>query len=95
MRITKETVSHVADLACLEFSEAEADRMTAVLGDVLNYMDTLNQLDTTGVTPTEHILPVQNVFRKDEVTPSLPIDAVLANAPDADANCFRVPGFME
>ena len=95
MTLSKEAVTHVADLARLEFSEAETDRLAEVMGDVLGYMDTLNKLDTTDVKPTEHILPVKNVFRKDEIKPSLPIDQVLANAPDAEAGCFKVPRVLE
>lgn len=95
MSISKETVTHVADLSRLEFSEAETERLAMEMGDVLVYMETLNKLDTTGVKPTEHILPVQNVFRADEVKPSLPIEDVLANAPDADAGCFKVPRVLE
>lgn len=95
MNISKETVTHVADLSRLVFSEAEAERLAAEMGEVLVYMETLNQLDTKDVKPTEHILPVQNVFRADEVKPSLPIDEVLANAPDADAGCFKVPRVLE
>lgn len=95
MSISKETVTHVADLSRLEFSEAETERLAMEMGDVLVYMETLNKLDTTGVKPTEHILPVQNVFRADEVKPSLPIEDVLTNAPDADAGCFKVPRVLE
>lgn len=95
MSIAKETVTHVADLSRLEFSETETERLAMEMGDVLVYMETLNKLDTTGVKPTEHILPVQNVFRADEVKPSLPIEDVLANAPDADAGCFKVPRVLE
>lgn len=95
MRISNEEVTHVADLSRLVFSETETNHLAEVMGDVLGYMETLNQLDTEGVKPTEHILPVQNVFRKDEVHPSLSIEDVLANAPDAEAGCFKVPRVLE
>lgn len=95
MSISREEVTYTADLARLEFNEAQTDKLAEELGAVLDYVDTLNTLDTTGVKPTEHILPVQNVFREDVVGPSLPVEAALANAPDPDAGCFKVPKVLE
>ncbi len=95
MSITKEEVTYVADLARLEFSDEEVERLADELGAVLNYAETLNKLDTSAVKPTEHILPVQNVFREDKVNPSLPIEEVLANAPESEAGCFKVPRVLE
>ncbi len=95
MSITREEVTYVADLARIEFDDAERDRLADELGAVLDYVETLNQLDTTDVKPTEHILPVQNVFREDVVKESLPLEAVLANAPESEAGCFKVPRVLE
>jgi aspartyl-tRNA(Asn)/glutamyl-tRNA(Gln) amidotransferase subunit C len=47
------------------------------------------------VEPTSHVIPMQNVLREDAVKPSLPHDEALANAPDVDAGCFRVPKIIE
>jgi aspartyl-tRNA(Asn)/glutamyl-tRNA(Gln) amidotransferase subunit C len=47
------------------------------------------------VFPTASALWLNNVMRADEVTPSLPTDEALANAPDADANQFRVQAILE
>ncbi|NCO43755.1 MAG: aspartyl/glutamyl-tRNA amidotransferase subunit C, partial [Armatimonadetes bacterium] len=44
---------------------------------------------------TSHVIPMTNVFRKDEVKPSLPVESVLANAPDATETAFRVPRVVE
>ena len=95
MSITKEEVTYVADLARLEFDDAAVERLADELGAVLNYAETLNKLDTSAVKPTEHILPVQNVFREDVAKPSLPIEEVLANAPESEAGCFKVPRVLE
>jgi aspartyl-tRNA(Asn)/glutamyl-tRNA(Gln) amidotransferase subunit C len=43
------------------------------------------------VPPTSHPLAVLNVFRPDEVRPSLPLEDVFANAPERDGDHFRVP----
>ncbi|MDD2414457.1 MAG: Asp-tRNA(Asn)/Glu-tRNA(Gln) amidotransferase subunit GatC [Eubacteriaceae bacterium] len=95
MSISRDEVSYVANLARLEFDDAAADRMAEELGSVLDYVATLNTLDTEGVKPTEHILKVQNVFREDVVGQSLPNDVALANAPESESGCFKVPRVVD
>jgi aspartyl-tRNA(Asn)/glutamyl-tRNA(Gln) amidotransferase subunit C len=95
MKITKEEVEHVALLARLTFSETEKERFTTQLNSILAYMDKLSQLDTSSVQPTFHAVALDNVFREDEVRPSLPRDFTLRNAPDGDGQFFRVPKIIE
>ncbi|MBA4397303.1 MAG: Asp-tRNA(Asn)/Glu-tRNA(Gln) amidotransferase GatCAB subunit C [Syntrophus sp. (in: bacteria)] len=95
MKITKDEVSHVAHLARLEFAEAEAEKFTAQLNNILLYMEMLNRVDTTGVAPMTHAVAQQNAFREDQVKPSLGRDETLANAPDARGDFFRVPKVIE
>lgn len=95
MSITKEEVSYVADLARLSFSDAEVDKLAEDLGAILDHANQLNELDTSTVKPTEHLLALQNVLRPDEVKPSLPLEQVLANAPEAENGCFVVPRVLE
>ena len=95
MKITKDEVTHVARLARLEFTEAEAEKFTSQLNHILMYMDMLNRVDTTGVAPMTHAIAQQNAFREDNVTPSLGRDLTLANAPDARGDFFRVPKVIE
>ncbi len=95
MKITIKEVEHVARLARLELTEEEKERMRAHLDSILTYMDKLNELDTSGVEPTSHVLPMTNVFRADEVRPSLSQEEALANAPDRQDLFFRVPRILE
>ena len=94
-RISREAVQHVARLARLELSEAELVRMQAELSNILAYIDTLRSVDTAGVPPTSHAVPLTNVMREDEPRPSLPLGDMLANAPDAAGDFFRVPRIIE
>ncbi len=91
MSITKEEVLHVAHLARLEFSEEEIDLFTAQLAQILDYVNKLNELDTREVEPTYHALNLTNVFREDQVKPSLPTDKALQNAPERENGFFVVP----
>jgi len=95
MDITKEEVEKVAKLARLELTEAEKAAFTKQLSQVLTYVQTLKQYDSTGVEPTATVLGQVNVFRPDEVRPSLSVDKVGANAPETSEGFFIVPKIIE
>ncbi len=95
MKITIAEVEHVARLARLELTKEEKERMRAQLDSILSYVEKLNELDTSAVEPTSHVLPMINVFREDEVGPSLSQEEALANAPDRHDVFFRVPKILE
>jgi aspartyl-tRNA(Asn)/glutamyl-tRNA(Gln) amidotransferase subunit C len=69
--------------------------MRSQLDPILGYVEQLRRVDTGGVEPTAHVLPLVNVMREDEVRPSYPADAMLANAPDPHDGQFRVPRILE
>ena len=95
MKITIKEVEQVARLARLELTEEEKERTRAQLDSILSYIDKLNELDTSAVEPTSHVLPMTNVFREDQVRPSLSQEEALANAPDRHGLFFRVPRILE
>jgi aspartyl-tRNA(Asn)/glutamyl-tRNA(Gln) amidotransferase subunit C len=55
----------------------------------------LQGVDTSAIPPTATVLPLENVMRADNIEPSLPIEDVLANAPDAQDGYFRVKAVLE
>jgi aspartyl-tRNA(Asn)/glutamyl-tRNA(Gln) amidotransferase subunit C len=91
MKITREEVLHVANLARLNLDEQAIELYTRQLADILAYMDTLNRVNTEGVPPTSHAIFLNNAFREDEVKESIPVDRALANAPLAEDGSFFVP----
>ena len=93
-RITRADVEHVAQLARLALTDAEIDSLTAELGVILDHAAQVSALDTHDVPPTSHPLPLVNVFRPDEARPCLPRDEVLAAAPVAQDDRFRVPRIL-
>jgi aspartyl-tRNA(Asn)/glutamyl-tRNA(Gln) amidotransferase subunit C len=94
-KISKDEVAYVANLARLTLDGEAVVRFTTQLNDILLYMDKLGQVDTTGVEPVSHAIARKNAFRPDTVAASLPIEASLANAPDAKGSCFQVPKVIE
>jgi aspartyl-tRNA(Asn)/glutamyl-tRNA(Gln) amidotransferase subunit C len=95
MEITKQEVENVAKLARLEITQAEKETFAKQLSQILTHVEKLNQYDTSGVEPTATVLGQTNVFREDEVKPSLTVDQALANAPDRQADGFAVPKIIE
>lgn len=95
MKLTKDDVVYVAELARLEFNDDELKVFSNQLTSILDYAEKLNELDTSNIMPTAHVLPVNNVLREDVVTPSLDREKVLQNAPDQQNGCFKVPKVIE
>jgi aspartyl-tRNA(Asn)/glutamyl-tRNA(Gln) amidotransferase subunit C len=106
MKVSEKDVAYVADLANLELTEQERQRMLKDLNSILDYIGRLNQLDTTNVPPMAQITaqPGQResaradaplAARDDVPVPSLPHAAALENAPETDGNFFKVPKVIE
>ncbi len=100
MRITDKDVAYVADLANLELTDQERQRMVKDLDSILTYIDRLNQLDTANVPPMAQVCGTDGrsdvtPFREDTPRPSLPHEEALKNAPAASADFFRVPKVIE
>jgi aspartyl-tRNA(Asn)/glutamyl-tRNA(Gln) amidotransferase subunit C len=93
-RLTRDDVANVAKLARLQLTESELDQYTLDLAGILEHAEDVASLDTAGVEPTAHPLPLVNVLRPDVVRPSLSRDEVLAMAPAAQDEQFRVPKIL-
>jgi aspartyl-tRNA(Asn)/glutamyl-tRNA(Gln) amidotransferase subunit C len=92
--LRREDVAHVAKLARLTLSEAELDRFTDQLGQVLEHANDMNSLNLEDVVPTAHPFGLVNVVRDDDVRPCLPHDKVMSMAPDAQDGRFAVPRIL-
>ncbi|MFQ5343062.1 MAG: Asp-tRNA(Asn)/Glu-tRNA(Gln) amidotransferase subunit GatC [Anaerolineae bacterium] len=95
MALSREEVSHIAELAKLGLTRHEMEQYREQLSAILDYAAMLQQLDTAAIPPTASVLDLQNVMRADEVRPSMPREDVLANAPDSEAGQFRVRAVLE
>ena len=91
MEITRDEVLHVAKLARLELTDDEVERLTGELSAILEAVSKVSELDLSDVPPTSHPLELVNAWAEDEPRPSLPLDDVFANAPQREADLFRVP----
>jgi aspartyl-tRNA(Asn)/glutamyl-tRNA(Gln) amidotransferase subunit C len=95
MKLTREEVLHIAQLARVALTEEEINRMQEQLSNLLEHFEVLQKVDTTNVPPTAQSVSLQSIMRADEVQPSLPTEDVLANAPRREGDCFRVRAVLE
>ena len=87
-------VHHVAKLSRLALTDDEVEHLARELGGILGHVADIEALDLDDVPPTAHPLPLENVFRADEVRESLDRAEVLAQAPAAEDDRFRVPRIL-
>ncbi len=92
--LSRADVAHLADLARIDLSAAELDRMVGELGVILESVATVQQAPTEGVDPMSHPMPLTNVTRPDVVTPGLTPQEALAAAPAAEQQRFSVPRIL-
>jgi aspartyl-tRNA(Asn)/glutamyl-tRNA(Gln) amidotransferase subunit C len=99
MKITREDVLRVADLAYLDLSEAELETYRKQLDEILEYAGKLNELDTTNVEPMAQVLAddqtADATLREDVVVPCDVAPEILKQAPDPEPPYFRVPKVIE
>ena len=95
MSLTIAEVRHIADLAKLGLTDEELALYRDQLAQILEYAAILQRVDTSAIPPTATVLPLRNVMRADVVEPSLPLEDVLANAPDSFGDYFRVRAILE
>lgn len=88
-------IEHVARLARLQLTDQEKARLREQLGAILEHAAKVGEVAAEDVPPTAYAIPRSNVLRPDEVTPSLPVEEVLANAPEVEDDRFKVPRIAE
>ncbi len=86
-----DTVLHVAALARLQIDAVEAAAFGPQLAATLAQFEALTTVDVEGIEPMTSAAAGFDVLRADEPAPSLPVDAVLANAPARVEDFYRVP----
>ena len=91
MSLSLQEVEHIAKLAKLEFTDAEKEKFTHQLNQILEYVEQMNKLDTSRVEPLSHVIELSNVFRADAVKQGVSTEEALKNAPSKTEEFFKVP----
>ena len=92
--LSRADVEHVAHLARLGLTDGELTRLEGQLNHILEQYEILARLDTEHIPPTAQTIELENILRDDVVTPSLPVEAVLANAPAREGDFIVVPPIL-
>jgi aspartyl-tRNA(Asn)/glutamyl-tRNA(Gln) amidotransferase subunit C len=92
--LSRAEVEHVAHLARLGLSDDELGRLEGQLNHILDQYAILARLDTEAIPPTAQTIELENILRNDEPRPSLPVEAVLANAARTESGFIVVPAIL-
>ena len=95
MKLSREEVLHISRLARIGITDADIEKMTEQLSNILENFEILREVDTNGVPPTAQSIALQNIIRNDVITPSMPVQNVLANAPRQEEDFFKVNAVLE
>lgn len=95
MSLTFEEVEYIAMLARLDLSQEEKQRYQQQLSDILDHVAQLQKLDTRDISPTSSHLPPRARLRADVPKDGLSQKRALENAPNLEANQFKVPPVLE
>jgi aspartyl-tRNA(Asn)/glutamyl-tRNA(Gln) amidotransferase subunit C len=92
--ISRDDVAKLAKLARIEMTSEELDHLSTQLAQILDSVARVSEVAKSDIKPTSHAIEMTNVFRKDEVKPSLSPEEALSGAPAREDNRFRVPQIL-
>lgn len=93
--INRDDVAHLAQLAHIEMSDDELDRMALELAVIVDSVKSVSEAAGDDVPTTSHPIPLTNVMREDVVGHVLTVDEALSGAPDSADGRFKVPAILE
>jgi len=93
--ITPDLVRHLASLSRILVTEDEVEKLAGELGVIVDSVATVNEAVSGDVVPTSHPIPMSNVFREDEVAPSLTQEQALSGAADSAEGRFKVAAILD
>jgi aspartyl-tRNA(Asn)/glutamyl-tRNA(Gln) amidotransferase subunit C len=88
--VSETDIEHIAQLADIGIAKDEVPAFTSQFNAILDYFDILDAVQGEETLTAERA----NVFREDKVAPSLPQEAVLANAGSTEDGFIKAPRVM-
>lgn len=93
--ITPDLVRHLASLSRILVTDDEVEKLAGELGVIVDSVATVNKAVSGDVVPTSHPIPMSNVFREDEIAPSLTQEQALSGAADSAEGRFKVAAILD
>ena len=95
MSLGLDDVRRIANLAHLDLSTEQSERMQSELNDSFKRIERIQAVDTTGVEPMMHPHDGVQRLRKDEVVFGNDREENIKNAPEEHDGMFLVPQVIE
>ena len=92
--LSRSDVEHVAHLARLGLSDDEVTLLERQLNHILDQYASWPTWTPTASRRRAQVIELENILRDDTVRPSLPVEAVLANAPERSGDHIVVPAIL-
>lgn len=93
--INKQTLEYLANLARIEISPKEEEKLLKDLQSILDYFEELKTLDTTGIAPVQASIYQKNVLRDDEERISTNRGAGTEAFPEQKDGFLEVPAVFD
>ena len=91
MKVSKEEILHIANLASLTLQENEVEEYLKNLQEIIDFADIVNKANVDNLDITIGANEASNVFRKDEIINFKNTESLLQNAPSKEKNMFKIP----
>jgi len=95
MKLSIQEVEHIAELARLRLTDAEKEKYSEQLSNILGYMEKLQTVDMDNIEPTSQVTGLTNIMREDEVVESGIADELVACSPDSGDGYVKIPKIFE
>lgn len=95
MKITEETIDHIAYLSKLRFEGAAKTAIMQDLENIIGFMGKLSEVPTENVEPLVFMSDEVNVLRDDVPEVTITHEQALKNAPKRDSDYFRIPKVLD
>ena len=89
--IDTETVKHVAKISRINLSDAELEKLSNDISNILEAFSLIKEVDTGEVKPSFQPIEIKNVMREDVPEDCLPQEDALSNAEQKEEKFFKGP----
>jgi len=90
-KISIKDIFHIAKLVNLSITEPEASALAPQLSQAASYVEVLEELNLDQIAQTSQVTNLKNIFRPDEIKPSLTQAQALSQAKNTRDGYFVVP----
>ena len=91
MKVDKELIEHVAELARLELTEEEKEKFVKDFKEILEAFSVIAKADTKGAKPAFQPVELKDQMREDKVEKSLSQEEALKNTEHKEDGYFKGP----